>query len=106
MCDMYLCYYEKENLFVDECGEVVYDIFTIITPRDLYMFRYDYDKYDKFQFVGNHDITVHIIVIPDGDICSPWEATMLDLEDILQVKQARYEWFEQQERTHMANVGG
>lgn len=107
MCEILLCYYEKENFFVDEYGEIVYDIFTLITPNDLYMFRHDSDKYNRFQFRSNHEVSVSIIVIPEGDICSLGNVPLLDLEDILQIRdETMYERLEEYERTRMANVTG
>lgn len=38
---VYLYYYEDENIFVDDDGHIVYDIFKYITPQNLYLFKKD-----------------------------------------------------------------
>ena len=42
-------YHEVENLFTDSCCKIIYDIFSMITPNDLIMFK-------KF---GHHDYIRH-----------------------------------------------
>ena len=59
----YLYYYEDENLFTDDGGHVVYDIYNLITPQDLYMFRND-EKYTCFALKGYRDAICEIIIIP------------------------------------------
>lgn len=38
---IYLYYYGEDNYFVDSDGHVVYDIFSLIRPSDLLLFRHD-----------------------------------------------------------------
>ena len=35
-----LYYYENDNMFIDEGGFPVFDLFRIITPNDLFLFRH------------------------------------------------------------------
>lgn len=42
-----LYYYEKDNRMVDEWGNIVHDIYKIITPNDLMMFK----KKKEYMFV-------------------------------------------------------
>lgn len=69
MCDLYLFYYEDENIFVDEYNEIVWDIFYLITPGDMLLFKSNWDKYDTFPIIGMEGITCRITVIPNGPIC-------------------------------------
>lgn len=69
MCSIYLYYYEDENIFVDEYGEIVWDIFYLITPSDMLLFKSDWDKYDIFPVINMDNITCRIVVIPNGPIC-------------------------------------
>lgn len=99
MCNLYLYYYEGENIFMDDCGEVVYDLFTIITPQDLFLFHNILDDYETFPMVGHPDITVHITSIPTGEICTLYKLPKIDAK-------TAYTNFEFYERTRMANVTG
>ncbi len=38
---VYLYYFEEDNYFVDCDGHTIYDIFSLITPSDLLLFRRD-----------------------------------------------------------------
>lgn len=69
MCDLYLYYYEDGNVFIDECGEIVYDLFTVITPQDLFLFRNIPEKYEIFPMIDHPEITIHIIAVPMGELC-------------------------------------
>lgn len=99
MCDYYVYYLEEENMFVEEDGTIIFDLFDIITPRDLFLFRHDQDKFDTFPLVKHREITVHVDVIPSGDICGLKYMGVLDLGDY-------YDRWELYERTKMANVTG
>ena len=61
---LYIYYHKDENIFVDEDGHVIYDIFTVITPIDLFLFRRD-PGFSCFHMVGKSDILCEIITIPD-----------------------------------------
>ena len=60
----YLYYYEEENFFTDENGWIIYDLFNIITPLDLYLFQTD-NGYNVFPMVGHDDVFCEIISVPD-----------------------------------------
>lgn len=38
---------EVENQFYDVCGQLVHNIYEIITPNDLFLYRYD-SRHNKF----------------------------------------------------------
>ena len=61
----YLYYYERDNMFTDEDGNIIYDLFTLITPQDLFLFRYDHSHY-IFPMVGRNDINCEILLIEDA----------------------------------------
>lgn len=46
---MSLYYFKEDNVFMDGEGELVFEIFEIITPNDLYLF-----KQNKKTFIVNH----------------------------------------------------
>lgn len=60
----YLYYYEEENFFTDEDGWIIYDLFNIITPLNLYLFQTD-NGYNVFPMVGHDDVICEIISVPD-----------------------------------------
>lgn len=99
MCSYYIYYYEDENIFMDECGEVVYDLFTVITPSDLKLFQYDWSKFDQFPMVGQEGITVRIETIPANTICQIYQLPRIDMK-------TAYKYCEEFERKRMANVTG
>lgn len=35
----HICYDAKENIFYDECGFINYNIYTIMTPNQVYLFK-------------------------------------------------------------------
>ena len=37
--DVYLFYEKGDNVFLDEDGYIIWDIFSLVTPNDLYLFR-------------------------------------------------------------------
>lgn len=80
MCNLYLYYYEDENLFVDQEGEAVFDLFRTITPSDLFLFRHILDDYENFPMVDHPEITVHIITVPKEPICGRLHIPELDLK--------------------------
>ena len=91
MCDIYLFHYEKENIFVDAEGDIVYDLFRMITPSNLFLFKKILDDYETFPMVDHPDVTVHIISIPKEPICQGMYIPALDLKEC-------YEQYEQYER--------
>lgn len=97
---LHLLYYEDGNFFVDSAGEVVYDLFNIIAPRDLFLFRHSpNDKYDKFPYIKDRSVVVCIVSIPPGDI--GW------LLHMPKIKGAEaYANFEEHERSRMSKFGG
>ncbi len=60
----HLYYYEDENLFVDDDGHVIHDLFNIITPHNLFMFKQDFG-YNLFPVVGKRNVLCEIIPMPD-----------------------------------------
>ena len=105
MCDLYLAYYERENYFVDEYGEIVYDLYRVLTPNDLMLFHNVMDDYDQFPFVGNPEVTVHIIPIPSEEVCGRLDIPAVNIENLLDI-QYDYDRLEEYERQHMAKVTG
>lgn len=97
---LHLLYYEDGNFFVDSAGEIVYNLFNIITPRDLFMFKNDSSGlYDKFPYVKDRNVLVCLIYIPAGDI--GW------LLHMPKIKAAEaYANFEEYERSRMSRFGG
>lgn len=75
----YMYYYEDVNLFTDDDGHVIYDIFTIITPQDLFLFRHD-NGFNVFPMRGHDDVLCEIIPVPD-EVCGLQEFPELDLGD-------------------------
>jgi hypothetical protein len=69
MSSIVLYYWEDQNIFIDEYGEVVYDLFHVITPHDLYMFREL--SMTEHPMVGYPEITVYIRPIV-GDEALYW----------------------------------
>lgn len=88
----YINYYQDENIFTDECGNIMYDIFTVITPQNLFMFRHDYGN-NCFPMVGNPDILCEIILVPD-EVCGLHEIYDLDpgddYERIMRYEEAKW----------------
>lgn len=81
-------YYEKENIFTDDCGQIIYDMLRIITPNELFLFKQD-RSFNCFGMKGNKDVIVEILSVPD-EVCG-WEAIIdIDLGDDLE-RIARYE---------------
>ena len=105
MCDLYLAYYERENYFVDEYGEIVYDLYRVITPGDLFLFKNIMDDYEQFPMVDHPEITVHIIHIPSEAICGRLDIPAVNIENLLDI-QYDYDRLEEYERQRMANVAG
>ena len=68
---LYLLYYEAQNVFTDDEGQLVLDLYNIITPSDLFLFRKDPGN-STFPMVGNRRVLVEIIVIPE-EVCG-WQA--------------------------------
>lgn len=64
MCSIHLYYWEDKNIFLDECGEVVYDLFTVITPQDLFLFHTDSSQFNNFPMIGQDEVTCQIIFVP------------------------------------------
>ena len=60
----YIFYYENENLFTDDDGHVIYDLFTVITPQDLFLFRHD-NGFNTFPMKDHDDVICEIISVPD-----------------------------------------
>jgi len=90
---LYLYYYEDENLFTDDDGHVIYDIFTIITPQDLFLFRHD-NGFNIFPMKEHNDVLCEIIPVP-GEVCSMQEVPEIDLGD-------DYERIERYEKARMS----
>lgn len=86
---LYLYYYEQQNVFTDIDGIVIYNIFEIITPNDLFLFRHD-SGFNYFPFVGDKEWLVEIITVPD-EVCG-WQETLdfIDFGDDLE-RVNRYE---------------
>lgn len=105
MCNIYLVYYENENYFVDlETDQILFEIYNVITPSDLFLFRHDPDKFCKFPWVMDRHVTVHIIFVPIGEICSDYVGylKMVETNDL----KDDYDRYEKYERTRMANIAG
>lgn len=57
---LYFSYDSKENVFYDPCGIRVINIFEIITPNDLFLFRQN-PRYCLFPYIENKFILCVII---------------------------------------------
>jgi len=62
-----LCYYEDENIFTDGEGHIIYNMFELITPNDLFLFRHDRGN-NCFRLVYDPRFMCEIISIPD-EVC-------------------------------------
>jgi len=64
--DEVLCieYDPDENCFYDDDGYLIYNIFDMITPSDLVLFRFDYDFNT---FVHRHDKTTLCLINIRGE---------------------------------------
>ena len=83
MCDICVFYDEKDRIFVDEEGYRIENIFELITPSDLLLFRtlpgFDvirvsrskriYVDFDYCPFCGETDCDVRIEILPEKEIC-------------------------------------
>lgn len=76
---MFIYYYEEENVFTKDDGRVIFNIFDIITPNDLYLFRYD-PSFSCFSMKDNRNILVDIISVPE-EVCGWIEIPDIDLGD-------------------------
>lgn len=64
--DVIQLYYDKErNKFVDDGGFIVYNIFSIITPNDLFLFKY-HKQYMIVHHRDNQEIGVELFY-PEED---------------------------------------
>lgn len=52
-----LFYLKEDNVFIDGEGEIIFEIFEVITPNDLYLFK----KHKKYM-VFNHHTQLDILV--------------------------------------------
>ena len=75
----YLYYHEDENLFTDDLGQVIYNIFSIITPQDLYLFHHD-NGFNIFPLLGHDDAICEIISVPD-EVCGLKDIPEIDFGD-------------------------
>lgn len=90
---IYLFYYEDENFFTDEYGEIIYNMFDMITPQDLFMFKYD-RGYNLFPHKKDRTILYEIITIPE-EICGEQELYIDvgdDYERMERYEKARMSW--------------
>lgn len=84
----YLYYYENENLFTNERGQIVFNMFELITPNDMFLFRKD-DNFNCFPMRNNRDAFIQIIPIP-FEFWAWQEVAYLDIGDDLE-RVKRYE---------------
>lgn len=61
---VYLYYYEDENLIRDEDGNIIYDIYRLVSPQDIYMFKTSKQGYVVFNTKLN---TIFELIYPDND---------------------------------------
>lgn len=57
---LYLMFFPSENIFLDDCGMQIQNIFKMITPNDLYLYRQD-PGYNIFPCRFDPHIGVEII---------------------------------------------
>lgn len=58
----YVEYDAAENSFYDQCGIHIINIFDMITPSDLYLFRHNPEKFSYFPHRYNKHIVVKLIM--------------------------------------------
>ena len=75
----HLYYYEHENMFADPDGHVVYDLFSLITPQDLFLFRTDHGN-NYFPLVNNPAYMCEITILP-GEDCGAVEPLYLNYKN-------------------------
>jgi hypothetical protein len=64
----YILYYEVDNIFTDMDGNIIYNIFDMITPNDLLLFRDDPGN-NSFCMKSDRDKICEIITIPEDGYC-------------------------------------
>lgn len=64
--ELFLFYYRDANVFTDCDGHIIYDIFRIISPNDLYMFRH-HKKYNTFPHRSQDDVLCRILTVFDDE---------------------------------------
>jgi len=65
-----LFYDEERNIFIDEDGFIVWDLFEIITPNDLFLFKLN-KEYMLVKHVSMKEVLVEMYY-PDDDT-PPWD---------------------------------
>lgn len=55
-----ILYFEDDNIFTDDDGHIIENIFELITPGDLYLFRSD-PGYNVFPLRSNNRVLVEIV---------------------------------------------
>jgi len=78
--ELYLFYYRDANVFMDFNGQIIYDIFRIMSPNDLYMFRSNPTN-NTFWHRSDDDILCRIITVRDDD--KSWGWYLCEIEDII-----------------------
>jgi len=49
----YIEYDPRENIFYDQCGIRIYDLYGMITPSDILLFKHNHQKYNEFYSINN-----------------------------------------------------
>jgi len=53
-------YDSEENIFYDQCGQIVINIFEVLTPNDIFLFKQD-PGYNVFSHRDNNRILCEIL---------------------------------------------
>lgn len=89
---MYLYYDSKENVFYDECGQRIDNIFDIVREKDLYLFRKD-PGYILFPYHHEPGIWCEIVDMDETPYNEEdFEDEEMDNPWILEMEMARNRW--------------
>jgi hypothetical protein len=78
---MALYYLKDDNVFMDGEGEIVFEIFEVISPNDLYLFRLNKDN----MIVNHHTIPgmcVELYWPDEGYVEIPWHGEKISFTNI------------------------
>lgn len=64
--ELFLFYYKRANVFTDCDGHIIYNIFRIISPNDLYLFRHR-PKHNTFKHCSQDNVLCRIITVMDDE---------------------------------------
>lgn len=88
---LYLYYSARENVFYDECGQRIDNIFERISPKDLYLFRLDPGR-APFPYIHQQGLWCEIIDMDETPYDEEDYEEEMDNPWILEMEMARNRW--------------